>query len=296
MGGHESRRGRMIVLEEFVRLSGGTEASIVVLTGASRDPEKRVRDYDSAFRSLGVEDLSFFHQENREQSSAPELLEAVARADSVFFCGGNQLKLVTAVAGTKLDSLLRERFEAGMHLGGTSAGASALSAVMIARGKGRSSARLSSVRMSPGLGVVSGLIIDQHFRERDRFGRLLAAVACNPAILALGLDEDTAFTLDSNDQLTVCGSGSVTIVDGAQVTATDIDDKPEELPAAFAGVQLHVLTTGWTFDVTNRRVGPKPAFDAARISDVEKSTARETTRRAKDEKTAGKRVRRTSAR
>lgn len=264
IGGREARFGdELAVLEEFVSRSGGPGASVVVLTGASNDPDKRIREYGPAFRSLGVDDLSFFHQEDRAQAASPRLLEAVARADSVFLSGGNQLKLVTAIAGTPLETLLRKRFHAGMHLGGTSAGASVMSSVMIARGKARSTARLSSVRMSPGFGFVSGLIVDQHFRERDRFGRLLAAVACNPGHLGMGLDEDTAFALDAKQRLTVYGTGSLTIVDGAKIAATNIDVAAEDAPAAFAGMQIHVLTAGWTYDVKRRRVGPQPVFEVA---------------------------------
>ena len=181
-------------------------------------------------------------------------MAAVDRADGVFFTGGNQLKLVYTIAGTPLESRLRERHRSGLHLGGTSAGASAMSAVMIARGTGRSAARLSSVRMSPGLGFLPQVIVDQHFRERDRFGRLLAAVLCNPSMLGLGLDEDTAFALDATDRLSVCGSGTLTIVDGSRLEATNIDNVPENAPAAFAGMRMHVLSDGWSYDLIQRRV------------------------------------------
>lgn len=254
IGGREERLGRLEVLSRFVACCGGPAARLLVLSTASRDPQQRIDEYELAFRSLGVADISCLHQEQREDASEPGLLAAVDRADGVFFTGGNQLKLVYTIAGTPLESRLRERHRSGLHLGGTSAGASAMSAVMIARGTGRSAARLSSVRMSPGLGFLPQVIVDQHFRERDRFGRLLAAVLCNPSMLGLGLDEDTAFALDATDRLSVCGSGTLTIVDGSRLEATNIDNVPENAPAAFAGMRMHVLSDGWSYDLIQRRV------------------------------------------
>jgi cyanophycinase len=227
----------------------------MVLSTASRDPRRRVAEYQRAFAALGVNDLSFFHQEQRSEAGDPDLLAAAKKADGVFFTGGNQLKLVSNIGGTPLETVLREQHLRGLHLGGTSAGASALSAVMIARGTGRSSARLSSVRMSPGLGFLAGIIVDQHFRERDRFGRLLATVLCNPSMLGFGLDEDTAFSLDANDRVSVFGGGTLTIVDGTHLEASSIDEVPDDAPAAFAGMRLHVLSAGWTYDLRSGRVG-----------------------------------------
>jgi cyanophycinase len=146
-----------------------------------------------------------------------------------------------------------------MHLGGTSAGAAALSTVMIARGAGQTAACLASVRMSPGLGFLRDIIVDQHFRERDRFGRLLAAVLCNPSMLGFGLDENTACVLDTTDSVSVCGSGTLTIFDAAGLEATNIDEIPDAAPAAFAGVHMHALTTGWTYDLKRRRVNSQLA-------------------------------------
>lgn len=262
VGGREVRGGNLAVLSQFVQLCGGPAAHILVLSTASSAPRQRQKEYQDAFRSLGVEDLLFFHQDHREDAGDPSLLEALERADGVFFTGGSQLKLVSTIAGTPLEAALRMRFEQGLHLGGTSAGASAMSTVMIARGTGYSAPRLSSIRMSPGLGFLPGVIVDQHFRERDRFGRLLAAIMCNPSMLGFGLDEDTAFALDAAGCATVFGSGTLTIVDGAHLEATDVHEVLDTEPAAFAGMRLHVLTDGWAYDLAQRRVLKRPALEA----------------------------------
>ncbi len=261
VGGREARYENSAVLSQFVSLCGGPKARLTVLSTASREPQRSVARYRVAFSALGVNDLSFFHQDQREDASHPALLAAVENADGVFFTGGSQLKLVSTIGGTPLDSILRERHRRGLHLGGSSAGASALSAVMIARGTGRSTARLSSVRLSPGLGFLSRVIVDQHFRERDRFGRLLAAILCNPSMRGFGLDEDTAFALDASDHVSVVGNGTLTIVDGTHLEATNIDEVPEDSPAAFAGMRMHVLSAGWTYDLRSGRI-EKPLLSA----------------------------------
>jgi len=267
VGGRELRDGYPAVLSQFVALCGGPTARITVLSTASRQPLQRMAEYRSAFSALGVNHVSFFHQESREEAGNPELLSAVEESDGVFFTGGSQLKLVSTIGGTGLDSVLRERHLSGLHLGGSSAGASALSAVMIARGTGRSAARLSSVQMSPGLGFLPQVIIDQHFRERDRFGRLFAAVLCNPAMLGLGLDENTAFSLDASNRLEVTGNGTLTIVDGINLEFTNVDEVPDDTPAAFAGMRLHVLSAGWIYDLSARRVESRAPSGARLLPD-----------------------------
>lgn len=260
IGGRETRLDQLDVLAHFVSCCGGRDAQLVVLSTASRQPAERARDYDSAFRSLGVAQVAHFHQETRAAAADPGLLAAVDQANGVFFTGGSQLKLVSTIAGTALASRLRSRHLGGLHLGGTSAGASAMSTVMIARGTGQSAARFGSVRMSPGLGFIGEVIVDQHFRERDRFGRLITAVLCNPSMLGFGLDENTAFVLDAAGSVSVHGSGTLTVVDGSGLEATNVDEVPEESPAAFAGIRLHALSAGWAYDLATRCVARAPAI------------------------------------
>lgn len=267
VGGREDRTGDARILGRFVDLCGGAAARLMVVSTASKDPEEKRAEYELAFRKFGVASVRFFHPDDRADAEDSTMLAEAEQADGVFFTGGNQLKLVTTLGGTKLLSRLRERHQEGLHLGGTSAGASALSAVMIARGKARSAARLGSLRMTPGFAILPNIVVDQHFRERDRFGRLIAAVLCNPKMLGFGLDEDTGFVLDAEDRVGVIGTGTLTIVDGAALEATDIALVPEESPAGFSGMRLHVLSEGWAYDVGSRRVDP-PLAAAAETDSV----------------------------
>ncbi len=253
IGGREKKTSETPVLERFIALCGGADARLLVVSTASSDPTTKVAEYDAAFRACGAGDVAFVHPQKREEADAPKLLATLESATGVFLVGGNQLKLVSELAGSKLIERLGARYREGLHVGGTSAGASAFGAVMIARGRARSAARLDAPRMSPGFGLVSNLIFDQHFRARDRFGRLLAAVLCNPSLLGVGLDEDTALELDGRDRVRVMGSGSVTIVDGSRLEESDIGVVPEDSPAGFVGMQLHVLTEGWTGDLSEGR-------------------------------------------
>lgn len=269
IGGREKKTGEATILDRFVSLCGGTDSRLLVLSTASREPEEKVTEYDAAFRALGAGDVAYVHPQNRAEAEDPKLLATLESATGVFVVGGNQLKLVSELAGTKLIERLRELYGAGLHIGGTSAGASALCGVMIARGKARSAARLASLRLTAGFGLLPNLILDQHFRERDRFGRLLAAVLCNPSLLGLGLDEDTALILDGSDRLSVIGSRSVTVVDASRLEENDIGVVPEGSPAAFAGMRMHVLTEGWTYDLADGRIGrpPPPTGDVPDYSE-----------------------------
>ena len=256
IGGKEARREDLAVLERFVQVCGGTPARVVVISTACSEPRAVAAKYQAAFGALGAHKLTFLHQENRQEAENPHHLTTIERADGVFFTGGNQLKLVTTLAGTSLAATIYRRYHAGLNLCGTSAGAAAMSSVMIARGTGRSAARLSAVRMSPGLGFLPTIIVDQHFRERDRFGRLLAAVLCNPSLLGFGLDEDTAFVLSPLDQVSVVGSGSLTIFDGSKLQASNIHSVADTMPASFAGMRMHVLSEGWRFNLQGHQVEP----------------------------------------
>lgn len=254
VGGGGDRRGDRVILQRFVQICGGPAARLLVLSTASSQPERQQREYEEAFDTLGVRHVSFFHQDRREEAENQNLLDAVDRADGVFLTGGGQLKLVTTIGGTSLDARLQQRYHDGLHVGGTSAGASALSAVMIARGRAREAPRTSSVVLSPGLGLLRHVIVDQHFRERDRFGRLLAAVLRNPAMLGFGVDEDTAFVLDPAERVTVSGKGTLTIVDGSDLEGSNLNYVAEDDAVSFAGMRIHVLGEGWSFDVSQRRV------------------------------------------
>jgi len=179
-------------------------------------------------------------------------LQRLGEASGIFFTGGNQLRLTTLLGGTPVAKLIRTRNAHGVTVGGTSAGASILSEHMIAFGDEGASVISGSVRLAPGLGLTNRFIIDQHFRQRDRLGRLLTAIAYNPFAVGIGLDEDTAAFIGPDETVEVEGSGGVTVVDASDVSYSSIDAIAEGQPVCMLGLRLHILVAGATFNLHTR--------------------------------------------
>ena len=196
VGGKDGRNEDRILLDRFLELCGGRRARVLVITTASPEPERPHEEYAAAFSKLGARGVSILHPATRKDADAPALLSALDRAEGVYFSGGGQRRLVATLGGSKFDALLRERHRRGLPVGGTSAGASALSTVMLAGGKGRTALQTGSAELSTGFGLLPGVIVDQHFQQRKRMGRLFAAVTRNPEKLGFGVDEATAAEID----------------------------------------------------------------------------------------------------
>ena len=251
IGGAENKENDRHILERFVSVSGGNDADIVVIPTASRMNETGPR-YEKLFASLGAARVTVMDFDTRRDCHEAGRLARLEEASGIFFTGGNQLRLTTLLGGTPVAKLIRSRNAHGVTVGGTSAGASILSEHMIAFGDEGSSVISGSVRLAPGLGLTNRFIIDQHFRQRDRIGRLLTALAYNPFAVGIGLDEDTAAFIGPDETVEVEGSGGVTIVDGAEVTYTSVDEVAEGQPVCMLGLKLHILVAGATFNLHTR--------------------------------------------
>jgi cyanophycinase len=251
IGGAENKENDRRVLARFVAVSGGAAADIVVIPTASRLHETGPR-YETLFRELGAARVSVMDFDTRRDCREPNRLSRLEEASGIFFTGGNQLRLTTLLGGTPVATMIRKRNAAGVTVGGTSAGASILSEHMIAFGDEGSSVISGSVRLAPGLGLTNRFVIDQHFRQRDRLGRLITALAYNPFAVGIGLDEDTAVFIGPDDTLEVEGSGGVTIVDAADTTFSSMDSASEGQPVCMLGLQVHILVAGATFNLRTR--------------------------------------------
>ncbi len=251
IGGAENKENDRHILERFVRVSGGGDADIVVIPTASRLHETGPR-YEQLFRDLGAARVAVMDFDTRRDCQEPGRLRRLEEATGVFFTGGNQLRLTTLLGGTPVAKLIRQRNAHGVTIGGTSAGASILSEHMIAFGDEGSSVISGSVRLAPGLGLTNRFIIDQHFRQRDRLGRLLTALAYNPFAVGIGLDEDTAAFIGPDETVEVEGSGGVTVVDAAEVSYSSMDSVNEGQPVCMLGLKLHILVAGATFNLHTR--------------------------------------------
>jgi cyanophycinase len=254
IGGAENKENDRHILERFVRVSGAAEADIVVIPTASRMHETGAR-YEQVFRDLGAARVTVMDFDTRRDCREPGRLRRIEEASGIFFTGGNQLRLTTLLGGTEVARLIRARNAHGVTVGGTSAGASILCEHMIAGGDEGSALVAGSVRMAPGLGLTNRFIIDQHFRERDRLGRLLTALAYNPFAVGIGLDEDTAAFIGPEEVLEVEGTGGVTVVDPSEVNFSSIASADEGQPVCMLGLRLHVLVAGATYDLSTRSAG-----------------------------------------
>src|SRR5918994_3982353 len=246
IGGAENKENDRRILRRFVEVSGGEDADIVVIPTASKMHETGPR-YEALFRDLGVARVSVMDFDTRRDCQEPNRLQRLEEATGIFFTGGNQLRLTALLGGTPVAQLIRRRNAAGVTVGGTSAGASILSEHMIAFGDEGSSVISGSVRLAPGLGLTNRFIIDQHFTQRDRLGRLLTALTYNPFAVGIGLDEDTAAFIGPDETMEVEGSGGVTVVDAADVIFSSMDSVNEGQPVCLLGLRLHILVAGATF-------------------------------------------------
>jgi cyanophycinase len=251
IGGAEDKHDAPHVLRRFLRLSGGSDASVVVIPTASQLADTGER-YVRLFRELGAGEVQAIDFDTRRDATEPRRVEAIQRASGVFFTGGNQLRLSTLIGGTPVAQAVRRANAAGVPVAGTSAGAAFLSEHMIAFGEEGATPVAGAVRLAPGLGLTNRFVIDQHFRQRDRLGRLLAALAYNPFAVGIGLDEDTAAFIAPDNTVHVEGSGAITVVDASDVAFSSMDSVAEGRPVCLLGVKLHVLTAGATFNLHTR--------------------------------------------
>ena len=257
IGGGEEKFHNPQILDKFVDICGGKEARIGIIPTAS-ELEDTGRNYEKLFRKLGIKHARVLPFETREDcESNTELLEYIEKSDGVFLTGGNQLKLSTTIGGTAAAQLIRRRNAGGMHVAGTSAGAAFVPEHMIAGGHEGSTPSPDMVTMAPGLGLTNKFIIDQHFRERDRLGRLLTALAYNPFAVGIGLDEDTAAFIAPNDDLEVVGSGGITIIDPHELSYSSMHKARRGEPVSLIGVKLHILVAGGCFRTASREAAPE---------------------------------------
>jgi len=261
IGGAEDKVGRATVLRRFVRLAGGRKARIVVIPSASSFPDEAVEAYTAAFGRLGAPEVGVVSP--RSRPSAPgggvtpamvhTMVQVLDDATGIFMTGGNQLKLSQLFVGTPLAEALIRAHERGAVVAGTSAGASIMSQFMISLGADGVTPRQRTSQLTSGLGLLPGVIIDQHFDQRARYGRLMSLVAGSPNLLGMGIDEDTAAEVRDGRRLTVLGSGAVFVVD-ARAAVSDAPQARRNAALLISGAVVHSLPSGATFDLHTARL------------------------------------------
>lgn len=251
IGGAEEKIRDPEILRRFVRICGGKRARLAIVPTASESRETG-RRYEKVFKEIGVREARVYPFATREDCERSDELDDLAEADGVYLTGGNQLRLSTTLGGTPVAQRLRRMNADGVHVAGTSAGAGFLAEHMIAFGDEGFSPQADMVALAPGLGLTNRVIVDHHFRQRERLGRLMTALGYNPFAIGVGLDEDTAAFIGPDDTLEVAGSGALTIVDPSELEYSSMDSARESEPVCLVGLRLHILVDGWSFDVQRR--------------------------------------------
>jgi cyanophycinase len=240
------------------------------MTVATELPREVGDNYTRVFERLGVENVRIVDTVYREDATDASALEAIEKATGVFFTGGDQARITSVLKDTEIDQALHKRFSEGIVIGGTSAGAAMMPDMMIVEGDGETNPRVEIVTMEPGMAFLPGVVIDQHFAQRGRIGRLLSAVAQQPVVLGFGIDENTAIVVNNN-QLEVIGEGAVTVIDVSDITHTNLGQILKDEDLALCGVKLHILPHGYRFDLSTRK--PILEDDAATTNQMQQNTS-----------------------
>jgi cyanophycinase len=264
IGGHEEKEEEPLILKDVVRRVGA--GKLVVATVASEHPADMWEQYERVFRRLGVQHLYRLDIESREDARSERKMKVLEDAIGVYCTGGDQHRITTLVGDSPIRDRLNEIYTSGGVIAGTSAGASVMSETMLVGGGGESSARVGhTVRMAPGLGFIKDVLVDQHFAERGRVPRMLGAIAHNPRILGLGIDENTAAVIDQwGRRLWVVGEGAAYIFDARTMTYANISEEEPDRSLSVFSTTLHVLSQGDRFDLTTRTPTNAPAAEVER--------------------------------
>ncbi len=248
IGGAASKRKNPIILEKFVNLCGGDKAVITVIPTATKI-EENGEIFTNLFTEMGASNVFSIDIKKRSDCSNENYLSKLMKSTGVFISGGNQLRLSTILGGTPVAKAIRRLNADGVHVAGTSAGAAIMPEHMISGGRSGSTPTPKSVSLSPGLGLTNSVVIDQHFRQRDRLGRLLAAIAYSPFLTGVGIDENTAIFIDPDNTFSVEGSGAVTVVDPSKMNATSVSTAARNDAINITDIRLHILASGSKYNL-----------------------------------------------
>lgn len=245
------------ILKRIINESKHKENSrIEVITTASVIPKEIGPEYVKAFEYLNAKDIDILTIERREQAAEKSILDRLKAADIVMFTGGDQLRLTSILGGTPFhDILLDKYYNEEFIYAGTSAGAAAASNNMIYQGSSSEALLKGEVKISSGLGLIDGVIIDTHFVQRGRIGRLFQAVVGNPRVLGIGLGEDTGLLITNNNkQMEAIGSGLVILVDGREIKDTNLTKVELGQPISISHLVTHVMSKFDTYNLETHKM------------------------------------------
>jgi cyanophycinase len=271
-----------VIINEFIKLAKGkAKAKIVVLTVATEKPKAAGDSYRYLFEKYGVKDISTVDVSQREDAFRKDALERIERATGLFFTGGDQFHITSLMGGTPMHELILEKFRRGTVIAGTSAGAAMMSNSMVLDGRSDDAPRFGSVELASGFDLIPETIIDTHFSQRGRHGRMLAAVAHYPQHIAIGIDEQTGIVA-KDGKFRVMGAGVVTVIDGTVVNHSNMAYLKDNQPISMLDVKIHVLPEGYEYDLVKRRpIKPEPIPEPHKLKPLEKKNAGKSLRKEK---------------
>jgi cyanophycinase len=252
IGGAEDKEGEKLILKEVCSKIDKEKDELVIATVATEKPKEVGAQYKTIFKELGVKNVSISNVETREDAHSEENISIIEKAALVFFTGGDQLRITSILGGTPLYSAIKRKNLEGCIFVGTSAGASVMSDTMIVQGTDEESPKKVTLKMAPGLGLIKGVVIDQHFAQRGRIGRLLVGIAENPESLGIGIDEDTSIAVKEQGTFEVVGSGAVYVIDGSTISHSNVSEMHQDEILSIFDVKMHVLKHGDKFDLSTR--------------------------------------------
>ena len=252
IGGAEDKEGDKEILKKVCNSINKDNDIILVATIATEYPKEAFRKYKKIFENLGVKNIKGLNIEEREDSLNENNIKLIEEAALIFFTGGDQLRITSLVGGTSIYDALKRASQNGCIIVGTSAGASVMSDTMIVNGEDEESPRKFTLKMAPGLGFLEGVMIDQHFAQRGRIGRLLTGIAQNPEVLGVGIDEDTALLVRDNGDAQIIGSGAVYFLDARNITYSNVSEQNYNEVLSMFNVKLHVLKEGDKYNLLSR--------------------------------------------
>lgn len=252
IGGHEDKTGECVVLRKFVDMAGGRDSLIVIIATATDEPRAVGSEYKELFTLMGASSVYVLAVAGRDTANQTQQADIIKNATGIFFTGGDQLRLTSILGGSAVDAAIRAAFRQGAVIAGTSAGAAVMSETMIVGGHSNDSPKKSSLSMAQGMGFLREAVVDQHFAQRGRINRLLSAVAQNPHVMGIGIDEDTALIVGPDRVCQVVGSQTVTIIDGKNIIYSNISESNQNQPLVISNVLLHILPAGYGFDLNLR--------------------------------------------
>lgn len=253
IGGAEDKEGNKEILKIVRDSIDKNTDELVIATIATTNPKEAGDKYNELFSNLGVKNISILDVQSREEAHREEKISLVKNAKLIFFTGGDQLRITSIVGGTPLHKELKDAYSKGCIFAGTSAGASVMSSTMVVNGDDEESPKKCTLKMAPGLGLIDRVIIDQHFAQRGRIGRLLGGVAENPDVLGIGIDEDTAIIVDNDGKFTIMGSGAVYVIDGSCISYSNVSEQNQDEVLSMFNVKMHILKEGNNFNLLTRK-------------------------------------------